>query len=263
VRVARRLLAAVVSGATLAGACLAPAAHAAPRVTLNAALTPERLGHGTTIGFGFQITAPAGEVPLPVTEIDLRYPSGLGIAVSGLGLATCRVERLQAAGPRRCPANSIMGYGTVLAEIPLGPEIVQEATRVTIVRGPTQDGHIALLFNADGGDPISAQIVLPGLLLPTPPPYGGRINLDVPLVPSLPAGPDVSVVEMHATLGPEHVTYYERLRGRTVAYRPRGVLLPNSCPRGGFPFAAAFTFLDGAQTNAVTTVPCPRRRSSR
>jgi hypothetical protein len=55
-------------------------AHAA-HVQLYATLTPERLGHDTTIGFGFQITAPAGRVPPPLTRVEVRYPRNLGIAL--------------------------------------------------------------------------------------------------------------------------------------------------------------------------------------
>ena len=37
------------------------------------------------------------------------------------------------------------------------------------------------------------------------------------------------------------------LHGRLVAFRPRGVSVPERCPREGFPFAADFTFIDGTQ----------------
>jgi hypothetical protein len=256
-----RLSAAVV----LVCACLSACAHAAPSVTLNAALMPELLGHGTTIGFGLQIATP-GEVPPPITEIDLRYPANLGIALSGLGLSTCSASALEARGPKGCPVDSRMGSGTAIVEVPLGLGSFQETAQITIFRAPTEDGHLALIFNVEGNEPVSAQIVLPGLLLPTAAPYGGIVHIAVPLVPSLPAGPDVSVVQLQVTLGPRHIIYYERSHGRTIPYRPKGILLPDNCPRGGFPFAATLAFFDGSHTDAVTAVPCPsltgdRRRS--
>jgi hypothetical protein len=79
----------------------------------------------------------------------------------------------------------------------------------------------------------------------------------VPLVPSLPEAPDVAVVQLHATFGPKDLTYYEREHGKLVAYHPKGILLPNTCPHGGFAFSASFTFLDGSHTTAQTRVPCP------
>jgi hypothetical protein len=153
-----------------------------------------------------------------------------------------------------------MGYGNALAEIPVGPEIIHETADITIVRAPVQDGHIAMLIYASGQTPVDAQIVFPAQLIPAPAPFGGALHLDVPLVPSLPGAPDVAVVRVRSTLGPLGITYYEHVHGRSVAYHPKGILLPNKCPHGGFPFAATFAFLDGTHVSASTAVPCPRRR---
>lgn len=240
--------------------CAATTAHAAQSVKLHATLTPERLGQGTTVGFSFEIAAPPNSVPPPLTKIDVSYPGDLAIALSGLGLATCSVVTLNVLGPKGCPVEAQMGYGAALVEIPVGPEIIKETTHVTVVRAPTEDGHLALLFYADGQVPVFAQIVFPALLIPAPLPFGGAISVDVPLVSSLPGGPDVAVVKLRSTLGPENIIYYERVHGQTVAYRPRGVLLPNKCPRGGFRFAAELSFQDGSRASARTAVPCPKRR---
>lgn len=240
-------------------ACLpATAARAAQSVELTATLTPERLGHGTTIGFGFQIQASGDQLPPPLTEVDLRYPEDVGIATSGLGLATCSAATLEAVGPEGCPPDALMGSGSALAEIPIGPDIVKETAPITIYRAPTENGQIALLLYANGQTPVNAQIVLPSLLLPASAPFGGRVRIGVPLVPSLPDSPDVAVVQLHTTLGPLGITYYERTHRRTIAYRPRGLQLPDSCPRGGFPFAAQLGFVDGSTAATRTVVPCPR-----
>ncbi len=143
--------------------------------------------------------------------------------------------------------------------MPIGPEIVHETAHITLLRAPTQNGHLALLFYAAGEVPVWAPVTLSGLLLPAPAPFGGRIDINVPLITSLPGAPDVAVVKLRSTIGPEHLTYYERLHRHRVGYHPKGILLPDNCPHGGFPFAATFTFLDGSHTNAHTTVPCPTR----
>jgi hypothetical protein len=62
------------------------------------------------------------------------------------------------------------------------------------------------------------------------------------------------------TLG-GNLTYYEIVKGQSVPYHPAGVGLPQSCPRGGFSFAATFAFLDGSRSRADTAVPCPRPRA--
>lgn len=227
---------------------------------LEATLTPNRLGRPTTIGFAFQIASSAGEVPPPLAQIDIRYPDNLGIAISGLGLAVCSVKRLEEAGLDACPANSLMGSGSALAEIPVGPDILEETAAIVLVRAPTEDGHLTLLISVDGHDPVDAQFAFPALLLPAPAPFGGRLQISVPLIPSLPGGPPVAVVSLRTTLGPQGLTYYERVHGKTVAYHPQGILLPRTCPHDGFPFAANFTFLDGSHATAHAVVTCPRSR---
>jgi hypothetical protein len=237
--------------------CLAGTASAQQSVALQATLTPEQLGHSTTIGFSFQIDAPAGRVPSPVSAIEVFYPVDLAFALSELGLASCPLEALEASGPEGCPVNSRMGYGTALAEIPIGPSILREAASVTIFRTASENGHLALLFLAEGGNPVDADIAFTGLLLPAAAPFGGALGLDVPPIPSIPGAPDVALVQLHSTLGPEHLTYQERVHGRTVDYQPKGIPLPESCPRGGFRFAARFSFQDGTDSSAESTVPCP------
>ena len=242
-------------GSLLICACLPASAHAAQSARLHVSFAPERLGHGTTVDISVEISSPANHVPPPLTQFDVTYPRDLGFDVSGLGLATCSQASLEAFGPSACPANSHIGRGTALAEISIGPEIIKESAEVTIVRSP-KEGQLALLFYADGESPVSAPIVFPGLLVPGPG-NSESIDIDVPLVPSLPEAPDVALTRLHATLGPQGLTYYEDVRHHLVPYQPQGILLPNKCPRRGFPFSATLSFLDGSHTHADSTVPCP------
>jgi hypothetical protein len=247
--------------AVLVCACLPMAAAAgASTAKLTARFHPERLGGRATLDFGFAFSSPAGEVPPPLVEIELRYPNNLGIALSGLGLATCALATLEASGPTGCDSNAVMGHGQALTGIVLGTNIITERAPITIVRAPTQEGRLALLFYSEGTTPVNTRIVFPGLLLPASTPFGGLVSIPVPLVPTLPGAPDISVIHLHATLGPKGVIYYERVDGVTLAYQPRGILLPRNCPRGGFPFAAEFKFLDASHRSARTAIPCPGKR---
>ena len=234
-----------------------------PSASLSAAFEPERLGGRTTLRFGFQITVPGGAVPPALTAVSLSYPESLGIAFSRLGLVTCTVAQLEASGVAGCQENSIMGFGDATAEISLGSDVVGEPVPLTILRAPDEEGHIALLFDAVGTTPLNTTAVFPGALLPASPPYGGQVSIDVPLIPSVPGAPAVSIVRLRATLGPSGVTYFKPLEGRTIVYQPPGLLLPNSCPKGGFPFAAQFTFVDGSHASARTVEACPARASRR
>jgi hypothetical protein len=229
-----------------------------PTAKLSAALTPERLGRGTTIIFGFTIATTTGQVPSPLTALNLYYPNNLGLGTSGLGLETCSAATLEVDGPEGCPSQSQMGYGKGLVEIPFGPEILQETTQTMIFMAHVHEGRLGLLFYANGHSPVSAQIVFHGLVLPANRPFGGDLATTIPLVTTLPGAPNAAVVQLRSTIGPLHLTYYEHTRGRYRPYHPRGIVLPRTCPHGGFRFAASFSFEDGTQTSAHTTVPCPQ-----
>jgi hypothetical protein len=267
VRRTSRPLVVLLALVVLPGCLSLPTVAAAKQsVQLTATLTPERLGHGTSIGLAIQIEAPAAKVPSPLRQIDLRYPANFGIALSGLGIETCTAATLEMLGPSGCPPDSVMGHGSAIGEIPFGPEIIREGASVTIVRAEDQSGQIALLLDAEGLSPVKANIVLSGVLLPASAPYGGDLRIDVPLVPSLPEAPDVAVVQLRATIGPAAgLAYTESVHGRAVSYTPKGILLPDRCPRGGFAFAAGVAFEDGSSARGSTTVRCPssRRRAGK
>jgi hypothetical protein len=235
------------------------AAEATTSARLSAAFVPERLAQRSTLDFGFSFSAPDGQVPPPLTQIELRYPVNLGIALSGLGLATCTAQTLEAEGPSGCPPDSVMGRGQAFTGIVLGTTQITENAPITILRTPDQEGRLSVLFSAEGTTPVDTRIVFPGLLLPASAPFGGLVSIGVPLVPTLPGAPYISVIHLHASIGPIGVTYYEQVAGRTLAYQPRGILLPPKCPRGGFPFATEFRFNDGTQASAHTKIACPRR----
>ena len=231
--------------------------------TLSAAFTPEQLGRRTTLHFGFSFSAAPGQVPPPLTQIDLRYPNNLGIALSGLGLVTCSPAVLSELGPKGCPPNSIMGRGEAYTGIVLGVTPIRENAPIWIVRAPDQEGHLSVLFYSEGSTPVDTHIEFPGILLPANSPFGGVVSIGIPLVPTLPGAPYISVIHLHATIGPIGVTYYEHVGGVTLAYTPKGILLPSSCPRGGFPFDATFSFLDGSEARANTAIPCPDPRKKK
>jgi hypothetical protein len=249
-------------------ALMAPRARATPSARLSAAFAPERLGQPTSIVLAVQIRAPARRAPVPLRSLSIRYPADLGIALSGLGLETCAPTIIEARGAGGCPRDSVMGYGSALGAIPFGPELIEEGAAVALFRAEDQHGRLALLLDAEGISPVMADIVLSAVLDPARTPYGGQIRVAVPPIPSLPEGPDVSILELHATIGPAAgMVYSESAHGKTSFFHPKGILLPDHCPKGGFPFAAALTFSDGSGAAARTNVPCPgahrpRRRAA-
>jgi hypothetical protein len=190
--------------------------------------------------------------------MEVLLPAGLGIATSDLGLETCSPSRLEHEGLAGCPPDSLMGRGSAAAEVPFGSAFVTEQAPITLFSGPLREGHPQLLFFASGEYPVLADIIFAALVLPAKAPFGGLLRTRPPLVPSVPEGPDVALVALATTIGAQGITYYEHAKGRTISFHPRGILLPQSCPRGGFAFAAHLTFQDATQASASATVRCPR-----
>jgi hypothetical protein len=238
----------------------AHAAFAGESVSLKASLTPEQLGRGTTIGVNIHIKSPVGPVPPALTSVQVLYPEGLGIALSGIGIETCTAKTLEALGAPGCPVDSLMGMGSAYAEVPFDTEPIREGASVRIFRAPDREGHLSLIFYTEAVTPVFAQLVFPGALLPAPRPFGGSVSVDVPLVETFPDGPLVGVIAIKATMGPKGLVYTKRVKGRMVRYTPRGLPLPDRCPGGGFPFAAILGFVDGSSATAHSVVACPTKR---
>ena len=232
----------------------------AEQATLDASFAPDRLGAPTTISFAFHLSTSEGAAPPPLTSMDLRMPAGIGYATTTLGLALCNPAALLARGLAGCPANSRLGYGSAYVEVPFGTGAGHEIPEVQAVAGPSSTGNMVVLFYANGLYPVSAQVTFAGEVLPASGRFGSQLATNIPLVTSVPGGPDVSVVSVQSTIGPSHLTYYKHVHGHLVPFHPRGVSVPERCPRGGFPFAGEFSFQDGSRASATTTVPCPPRR---
>ncbi len=251
---------ATVLAATIAALITPTSAATHPYATLQTSLKPEQLGGETTIGFGFHIKDTTHGVPPPLTGFELSYPIHLGFALSELGLATCTTTTLELHGPRGCPANSIMGYGIAVAEVAIDPEVIGEKGYLTVVRSKDENNHLALLFYAEAYTPVLDELVFKGAIQPANPPFGGRVTAKIPTLEAFAYGPDLSVIRFSSTIGPQGLTYNERRHGQFVPYTPRGIALPNHCPHQGFVFSAHFTFQDGTQAHATSTVGCPTHK---
>jgi hypothetical protein len=244
--------------------CALPAtAGAAETATLQTSFSPDKLGASTTIGFGFQIANASGGLPSPLTSLSLNLPAGIDYVSTTLGLAICQPANLLARGLAGCSPNSRLGFGNAFVEVPFGQGSGREIPDIQALMGPPHNGNLVVLFYANGQEPVYAQIVFQGELVSGSETFGGSLDAAIPLIPSVPNGPPVSIVSVQSTIGPSHLTYYTRSHGKTVAFHPKGVSVPLRCPKGGFPFSATFGFADGTGTVAKSVVPCPpptRRR---
>jgi hypothetical protein len=252
-----------ITAALLVCCALPGTAGAAETATLHTSFSPDKLGASTTIGFGFQIANSDGGLPSPLTSLSLKLPAGIDYVSTTLGLAICQPANLLARGLAGCPANSRLGFGSAFVEVPFGEGSGREIPNLQALMGPPHDGNLVVLFYANGQEPVYAQIVFQGELVSGSETLGGSLNAAIPLIPSVPNGPPVSIVRVQSTIGPSHLTYYTHSHGKTVAFHPQGVSVPPSCPKGGFPFSATFGFADGTSTVATSVVPCPPPRRRR
>ncbi len=260
---ARGLLTTLTSIIVVIGASMSASAHASSTVTLSAKFEPDKLGVSTTINLGFNIKTAMGETPSPVVAVGFRLPANVVTTSSTLGLATCTPATLLEHGVRGCSPESLMGRGSALVGVPIGPGILDERVSMTVLMAPLAEGHTALSFYAAGTSPVIAQLVFPGLLLGDSGPFGARLETTIPLIPGLPGAPDVALIRMRASIGSKGLTYYKRVHGTTVTYVPEGYIVPPHCPIGGFPFAASLRFANGDTVITTYTAPCPPRRHAR
>lgn len=247
----------------LAG-CLPAAAAAEENIaSLQASFSPDRYGASTTIGFSFQLSTSTGLAPPPLESVNLHMPAGLNYTTTTLGLALCDPQKLVEQGAGGCPANARLGSGSAFVEVPFGHENGRELPEIQAFMGPPHNGNMVVIFYANGEQPVFAQLIFRGELVPASGAFGANLNTTIPLVPSVPNGPPVAIVRVTTTIGPGKLTYYKNVHGVQVPFHPVGISVPFTCPKGGFPFAADFRFYDGSTAHASTTVPCPPARSKR
>jgi hypothetical protein len=94
-----------------------------------------------------------------------------------------------------------------------------------------------------------------------PKPYGIGFEFEIPPIPTLPGAAYASVETNYFTIGSQHVAYYQNIHGKQKLVHVKGLIVPKTCPKGGFPFKIMISFLDGTSTTDTYTVlhSCYRR----
>lgn len=253
-RVSHRTIAACAAAVAVVLA-LASSALAAPLATLKARFSPDQLRRSTTVFFGFAFSSPE-----PLKTMELRLPAGMTFTHSQLGLEPCQPLQLQEYGVDGCPLDSKLGRGKGFAEVPYGPlfeKVIDESANVTVLLGPITDQHMTALFWVEGIYPVGLEKIFVGTIRTTPRPFGTAIRVEVPLDQAWTEGPLVGIRRFSSTIGPAGLTYTRHENGRTIHFTPEGLDTPETCPQGGFPVAAYFTWWTGGGASAKTYVPCP------
>jgi hypothetical protein len=247
---ARRRTATVAAGVAL-GAVLACAPPSAPaQAETSAASTPsfspDRLGARGALTLTIDYTGEFG-LPSPVRTSVVKLPAGLGLDIPSL--RSCSAARLRTHGASSCPAQSQIGSGQALLEGDAGSQLISESVRLWIFLGPLHGFQPTFLVLAEGYTPLEERIVLSGTVMAATAPYGEELAISVPEIPTLPLEPDASVATLTLTVG---------TRARRLTHDANAVVVPGSCPAGGFPFATESSYADGSVSTDLTTAACPQ-----
>lgn len=242
-------------------ACLAAAVTLAlagetVTVTIEGSFHPDKLGAPTNAAFTGRFVTPTGTPPPPVSGLTAFLPAGMTLDTQGAG--TCSTEVLERSGAIGCPLSSRAGFGGGVGDIEIGHEVLHESFVLDLFFASKQPRHLMVLAYVLGSTPVVVELVLVARQIPAPKPYGLAFAVDVPPIRTLPGASDASVEHAFITFGSTNVAYYETIRGKRKLVHVKGVIVPRSCPRGGFPVAADISFADGTTTTSRTRVPCPQ-----
>jgi hypothetical protein len=235
----------------------ATAAQAEENVSISAAFSPDKLGAPTNVFGTATITSTTGPVPSPVTNISIIGPAGLGLDVNGVGI--CNPAALESNGPQACPASSRAGFGRGIGLFELAKEVIKEGFTTDLFRGPNEGGHVTVLLYLNAVTPVSVQLVFKAPVLPQPKPYGLGFSFVIPPIQTLPGASDASLGSAQLTIGAPNAAYYEKVHGKRKLVHVKGLIVPKSCPTGGFPVQTRFSFEDGSTVVNKSTIRCPAK----
>jgi hypothetical protein len=236
---------------------VAAAAWAADSLMIEVHFTPDKLGVPTNISATAKFSSTTEAPPSPLNKVTIYLPAGMELDSRGAGI--CTAAKLEAVGPDGCPADSRVGFGGGMGIIELAKEIIREPFTFDLFFAPKEDGRVVILAYVVGSTPVSFEIVVVAREIQAPKPYGLGFSVDVPPIPTLPDASNASVESAFITAGATNVAYYRTVHGKRTLFHVRGLVIPRTCPRGGFPFQATIDFADGTALTADPSVPCPSR----
>jgi hypothetical protein len=253
-RAVRRALVAILLGCVCAA--LAGIAWAGDVLIVKEAFTPDRLGAVTNLSITASFTSRADVPPAPVSRLTLYGPAGLRIQAQGAG--TCTEAVLIQRGPPGCPADSRVGFGGGVAVLAFPSGLVREPFALDFFFAASERRHLRLLAYASGTSPVAVGLVVTVKEISAPRPYGLGFSVQVPQVSTIPGAAYASVESAFATLGASNVAYFKTVHGRRMLVHVKGLIVPRTCPAGGFPTRGTVEFANGVTFTVNPAIPCPR-----
>jgi hypothetical protein len=216
-------------------------------VSIRPSFLPDRLASETAFTFAFGLHSLEGEVPPPLNGMVLHLPAGLALDLRRA--AECPPSRLRHGGPAACPSRSLIGRGHAVLEVHAGSQAIEEEALLSALRTPNRGGHTSFAVFGQGQTPLDQQSTSIAVVSPDGGPYGSKLTVSIPPIPTVKYEPDASIVSFSLTLGAAH--------GESRGHAFAAVTVPRRCPAGGFPFAADFAFADGTGAHASSRIRCP------
>jgi hypothetical protein len=212
------------------------------------------LGAGTALKTEYEIEGSEYDgSPPPIIAINFYLPNGTQLHPSGF--PTCAKPALEQFGPIKCPKGSAAGpVGRALGYVTFGGERVEEAVEISSFYAPGGGFE----FFSDGHSPVSLEILSGGRFKPLAGAggFGQELEVEVPLVASVPGAPYASVKTIEVIAGSAY-----RSHGKAIYYGR----VPAKCPTEGFPVRSEVTFAENGERSKPETVsvaytaPCPRK----
>ncbi len=249
---ARVIVLALIGCACLIGAALA---FASETFTIKSYFTPDQLGAPANLSANTVFAPDGSAVPTPVGHVLAYGPAGLTVNVAGAG--ACQKAKLELQGPSGCPADSRIGFGGGLGLVEIAKEFIKEPYTLDFFLGPRESGRLTFLIYAQGVSPVSVELVIVAKEIHGAKPYGFGVEFEIPPIPTLPGASYASIETNYFTIGSQKVAYYHTVHGRQQLVHVKGLIVPKTCPRGGFPFKVTIGFLDGSSSTDTYTAPCP------
>jgi len=174
-----------------------------------------------------------GTKPSPTVRTVVTIPKGMGLNYAKF--PQCDAGKLRAQGVKGCPKGSKVGVGSIKADAnPVVPDPV--GGTVTAFNGKNKTYLIYVVPE------LSSPLVLPGKL------KGRVLDVQVPLVPTLPGQPNATLTYFQITTGG---TY--KKGGKKYNYLEN----PTSC-KGGYAWKMAFTYENGETLAPTSKAPCKK-----
>ena len=253
---------------TTSAAVAAAVLCAAPATALAAnqiAMTPQlsgTLGGNGRLSIVMTNTSTTGGLPSPLDgPFFAELPAGLTYNVADFPTCSPAVIEAAVGTAPSCPAGSEIGSGVAHIGALLGGTSLNEpAVLDAFLTGRNPD---SVAFWGNGTSPVAETLVFMGSLTPTSAPYGDKLSINIPLIPTVAGGPYASLLSVQLTFAATaKVTTTQSVRegSRTVRKKVTKTISEFSLPKrctGRLHWAASATYEDGTSAATTATTACP------